>query len=257
MCIVTATASPLWESSQINWTNFVTSFSDSIVSSSIVYNWISSFFKSLITYQNVVPISLYLTVEFVKTIQAFFIYNDVEMYDEAMNTTCIPRSWNLADDLGQIQYIFSDKTGTLTRNIMEFKKCSINGQVYQTVPSIGKDEKSPKFYDPLLNSRMNDSADPEYTPIHNFFTALSVCHSVLVSSYHTSEVEVGGVEVASIAYKASSPDESALVEASRDIGFTFIKRELNTLLLNVLGKEMRFQLLNVLEVTFSNLVQFD
>jgi phospholipid-translocating ATPase len=52
------------------------------------------------------------------------------MYHEESDEPCLPRSWNIADDLGQIDYILSDKTGTLTRNIMQFKKCSINGKKY-------------------------------------------------------------------------------------------------------------------------------
>ena len=43
------------------------------------------------------------------------------------DTPCVPKSWGISDDLGQIEYVFSDKTGTLTQNVMEFKKCSIRG----------------------------------------------------------------------------------------------------------------------------------
>ncbi len=52
------------------------------------------------------------------------------MYYAESNTRAVPRAWNLADDLGQIEYLFSDKTGTLTQNVMEFRRCSIGGQVY-------------------------------------------------------------------------------------------------------------------------------
>ncbi|GJJ73727.1 phospholipid-translocating ATPase [Entomortierella parvispora] len=90
---------------------------------------------SIITFQNLVPVALYLTVEGVKTIQAYFIYQDLDLYYEKRDIPCMPRSWNLSDDLGQIEYIFSDKTGTLTTNQMEFKKCSIQGQVFDFTPS--------------------------------------------------------------------------------------------------------------------------
>jgi phospholipid-translocating ATPase len=89
-----------------------------------------NFFNALILFQNIVPISLYISIEIVKTVQAYFIYSDLELYYEENDTPCVPKSWNLSDNLGQIEYIFSDKTGTLTRNIMEFKKCSIAGVVY-------------------------------------------------------------------------------------------------------------------------------
>ena len=64
-------------------------------------------------FQNIVPISLYISIEFVRTCQAAFIYYDIEMVYKGKSA--VARSWNLSDDLGQIQYIFSDKTGTLTQ----------------------------------------------------------------------------------------------------------------------------------------------
>lgn len=84
----------------------------------------------MIAFQNIVPISLYISIEIVKTIQAYFIAQDVDMYYAPYASACAPKTWNISDDLGQIEYIFSDKTGTLTQNIMEFQKCSINGVIY-------------------------------------------------------------------------------------------------------------------------------
>src|SRR6185369_8156257 len=52
------------------------------------------------------------------------------MYYEKLDYPCVPKTWNISDDLGQIEYIFSDKTGTLTQNVMEFRKCTINGVAY-------------------------------------------------------------------------------------------------------------------------------
>jgi phospholipid-translocating ATPase len=66
-------------------------------------------------FQNVVPISLYISIEAVKTCQALFIYFDYEIFYKKTGQPTIARSYNLSDDLGQIEYIFSDKTGTLTQ----------------------------------------------------------------------------------------------------------------------------------------------
>ncbi|KAF9181025.1 hypothetical protein BGZ50_005755 [Haplosporangium sp. Z 11] len=96
----------------------------------VVIEGVVTFFTSLIIFQNIIPISLYISIEFVKTFQAYFIWQDSDMYDMELDQYCTPKTWNLTDDLGQIEYVFSDKTGTLTRNIMEFKKCSINGKIY-------------------------------------------------------------------------------------------------------------------------------
>ncbi|MBW0465580.1 hypothetical protein O181_005295 [Austropuccinia psidii MF-1] len=91
-------------------------------------NGLIGFAYAMITYQNIVPISLYISIEFVRTIQAYFIWADKDLKYKGRCT--LARSWNLSDDLGQIQYIFTDKTGTLTQNLMQFKQCSIAGKIY-------------------------------------------------------------------------------------------------------------------------------
>ncbi|KAH7889506.1 hypothetical protein F5I97DRAFT_1844721 [Phlebopus sp. FC_14] len=85
---------------------------------------------ALITFQNVVPISLYISIEGVKTCQALFIYFDYEIFYKKTGQPTLARSYNLSDDLGQIEYIFSDKTGTLTQNSMVFRECSVGGTAY-------------------------------------------------------------------------------------------------------------------------------
>jgi phospholipid-translocating ATPase len=104
-------------------------------------NGLIGFAYAMITYQNIVPISLYISIEFVRTLQAYFIWADDEITDNDRRT--LARSWNLSDDLGQIQYVFSDKTGTLTQNLMQFRQCSVAGKVYrgrQQLGSLGEEE---------------------------------------------------------------------------------------------------------------------
>ncbi|KAF7324593.1 P-type phospholipid transporter [Mycena kentingensis (nom. inval.)] len=96
----------------------------------IALNALVTFVSCIIAFQNIVPISLYISIEIVKTIQAYFISQDIDMYYETLDTACVPKTWNISDDLGQIEYVFSDKTGTLTQNVMEFQKCSVNGVAY-------------------------------------------------------------------------------------------------------------------------------
>ncbi|KAJ6635423.1 Phospholipid-transporting ATPase ID, partial [Pseudolycoriella hygida] len=88
------------------------------------------FFSYAIVLNTVVPISLYVSVEVIRFAQSFLINWDEKMYYEKTKTAAKARTTTLNEELGQIQYIFSDKTGTLTQNIMTFNKCSINGRTY-------------------------------------------------------------------------------------------------------------------------------
>ncbi|KIO25076.1 hypothetical protein M407DRAFT_25607 [Tulasnella calospora MUT 4182] len=237
-----------------------------------------TFGNALITFQNVVPISLYISIEFVRTCQALFIYFDKDIWYEKTDQPTLARSWNLADDLGQIEYVFSDKTGTLTQNAMIFRQCSIGGKIYkgdstedepvdvdeaaqedavapaketqtgssdettapQTAPKI-----SPhiRFHDETLEQDLLHGDSQEHSrTLHGFFATLSLCHTVL-ASYDP--------DTGMITYKAQSPDEAALVQAAADVGFIFRGRERETLRLQTpfLDHLEEYELLNILDFT--------
>lgn len=98
------------------------------------YGWgleiLFTFLMSVIVFQVMIPISLYISMELVRVGQAYFMIRDGQMYDEASNARFQCRALNINEDLGQIKYVFSDKTGTLTENKMEFQCASIWGVDY-------------------------------------------------------------------------------------------------------------------------------
>lgn len=96
-------------------------------------SFIVTFFRYFLLLNTLIPISLIVTIEMVKVVQAYFIQNDGLMYSLERDRPAKVSSASLNEELGQISYIFSDKTGTLTRNIMEFKLCHIGNEIYGDV----------------------------------------------------------------------------------------------------------------------------
>ncbi len=153
-------------------------------------------------------------MEMVNYCQAFFIDNDREMYCPEADMPAVARTSNMNGDLASIQYVFSDKTGTLTRNIMEFRRCSVAGTVYGNMDS--QEEVPPdKFViegQPL--EELAQQAAKKDSAAHLFMLVLSVCHTVVLET----------LDDGSTAYQAESPDEEALVSAAADLGYKFVGR---------------------------------
>ncbi|XP_013373547.1 PREDICTED: probable phospholipid-transporting ATPase VD isoform X2 [Chinchilla lanigera] len=129
MCLTGALGHGIWLSRYENVLFFNIPESDGHVISPALAGFYM-FWTMIILLQVLIPISLYVSIEIVKLGQIYFIQSDVDFYSEKMDSTVQCRALNITEDLGQIQYLFSDKTGTLTENKMVFRRCSVAGFDY-------------------------------------------------------------------------------------------------------------------------------
>ncbi|KAM5235534.1 putative phospholipid-transporting ATPase IM [Ctenodactylus gundi] len=161
-----------------------------------VFSGFLTFWSYVIVLNTVVPISLYVSVEVIRLGHSYFINWDRRMYYSHRGAPAEARTTTLNEELGQIEYVFSDKTGTLTQNVMTFRKCSINGRIYAlpvgkevplatirdnlrsgpAVPPAGsRAERTARFSDrSLMESVTRD--DPG---VREFLRLLALCHTVM------------------------------------------------------------------------------
>jgi phospholipid-translocating ATPase len=236
-------------------------------------------------FQNIVPISLYISIEIVKTIQAFFIAQDLDMYYAPFDTACVPKTWNISDDLGQIEYVFSDKTGTLTQNVMEFQKCSVGGVQYGegiTEAQRGAAQREGRAGELMSPDEQREHLaglkDAMLAKMARAFKNryLRADHLTLIDPKLADDLaDRGAPQRAQLLaffralalchsvlaahpdpdqpfvteYKAESPDEAALVAAARDVGVPFVGRTKHALDIEVLGQPERHAPLRMIEFT--------
>ncbi len=93
---------------------------------SVGLTWLYGVLTFQVAYSHLIPISLYVIIEMLKLSQGWLIGKDVKMYDKETEKFGMCRASDLIEELGQIDFVFSDKTGTLTQNKMLFKKCTVN-----------------------------------------------------------------------------------------------------------------------------------
>ncbi|EON97691.1 putative p-type atpase protein [Phaeoacremonium minimum UCRPA7] len=243
----------------------------------------------IIAFNTLIPLSLYVSLEIIK-IGQFILMQDVEMYDPKTDTPMVVNTTTILENLGQVSYVFSDKTGTLTENLMRFRKMSVAGTAWLHDMDVRRDaedeeknamkrrleaKKYLKGKEKQLghpsgaNTPTSDlNMQPETTdasqkggrqssealprrsssqwkstarPSHaqpelktddliqyirqkpnttfsrkarQFILCIALCHTCLPETKENGDIE----------FQAASPDELALVEAARDLGFLLIDR---------------------------------
>ena len=214
--------------------------------------WVIQLLTYWVAYSHMIPISLYVIIEVLKLVQSSLVKWDNYMYDPETEKRAECRNSDLVEELGQVDFIFSDKTGTLTCNKMLFKKCSVGGKVYGTddeARNIDFEEDKSNFEANMDKSSSNiihsfyesghksdklKTSTDKSSDLKEFFRFMALCHSVMVD-HDPKTMELN--------YQASSPDELALVKASKEMGFELTERTKDGLEINENGTKIEYTIL--------------
>lgn len=175
-----------------------------------------------------IPISIKVSLDLVKSLYAKFIDWDHQMVDPETGVSSHAANTAISEDLGQVEYILTDKTGTLTENKMVFKRCCIGGVFY------GNDSG-----DAMKDVMLHDAVAQWSPDVIRFLTVMAVCNTVVPTRSKNGE----------IMYKAQSQDEEALVQAAARLHMVLVKRNTNVLEVHFEGSTLQYEVLDTLEFT--------
>ncbi|CAD8067999.1 unnamed protein product [Paramecium sonneborni] len=245
ICLFSAQYSVFW---QLN--NFMDipylELDENDLQTNIVFRTMERWGTWLLIYTNFVPISLLVTLEMVKYLQGMMIEIDKECMTQNQKTEV--QTSNLNEELGNVNYMFTDKTGTITKNLMEFKTISIFGKSYGMINNRSQilnnqelknmpEVTNVDFKDKQLFNDLQQN-DEHSRRIIEYFMHLTLCHTILV------EYEQGKIK-----YNASSPDELALLMGAKFCGFEYVGLDDGMMIVKYKDQLIKYKLLQVLEFT--------
>nr|KYP53365.1 Putative phospholipid-transporting ATPase 2 [Cajanus cajan] len=175
-----------------------------------------------------IPISIKVSLDLVKSLYAKFIDWDHQMIDLETSIPSNATNTAISEDLGQVEYILTDKTGTLTENKMIFRRCCISGNFY------GNENGDALKDVELLNAVSSGSSD-----VIRFLTVMAICNTVVPMLSKTGD----------ILYKAQSQDEDALVHAAARLHMVYFNKSGNILEIKFNSSILQYEVLETLEFT--------
>ncbi|XP_038554978.1 phospholipid-transporting ATPase 11C isoform X1 [Micropterus salmoides] len=220
----------------------------------------TDFLSFMVLFNFIIPVSMYVTVEMQKFLGSFFITWDKDFFDPEIKEGALVNTSDLNEELGQVEYVFTDKTGTLTQNNMEFIECCIDGFQYKYRDASSELDGFCVTDGPV--SKLQQKAGREKEEL--FLRALCLCHTVQVKEPTgqgqdqgdglTDQLDGVGMDgevlhspLEQRGFIASSPDEVALVKGAMRYGFTFLGLESKTMkILNWNNDIEMYELLHVL-----------
>jgi phospholipid-transporting ATPase len=264
LCVICAALNNYYNNNYVYNNVYIGNDNEAILDSVIAY------FTYTLLLNTMIPISLIITLEIVKVIQGFFMTMDVEMCSLLRQKFVKAGSISLNEELGQVNYVFSDKTGTLTCNKMLFKYCVIgevcfeyvrNNAPHSTAEEVNfRKEMKIQMMGPsyminciqqgefnmkqrLERFKIASAVNPEcFIKIENeidlateYWKAISMCHECVVQEKEGAE------------YSGLSPDDIELVKTASEQGFQFIKSPTDLRKIRIGEEEKEFELLNLLE----------
>nr|XP_006814167.1 PREDICTED: probable phospholipid-transporting ATPase IIB-like [Saccoglossus kowalevskii] len=224
--------------------------------------WYRYFFRFVLLFSSIIPLSLRVNLDMGKMVYSLMVQRDKAIPGTVVRTTTIP------EELGRIQYLLSDKTGTLTENEMIFKKLHIGTVSFGTESMDEVMSHIQTYYvqhhgtgtltvTPSKKSSGSALRRTVVTRVHAAVKALALCHNVTPvyendneNGEETETVEADKDQEAKVTYQASSPDEVALVAWTEDIGLALVQRDLTSMQLRTpLGSILLYTILQIFPFT--------